>query len=167
MKQVLVPGVLAGFMLLSHGAMLAQQSSGADAGQTVSDQDIQMLRSDLRSQKKQIIAQNMQLTDAQAEKFWPVYDAYTQETTRLGDTRSALIKEYAQSYDTMTDMQADSLLKRYAALDESTAHLRQEWIDKFRKVLTGKQTALFFQLDRRIALAFDLQLASAIPMVKQ
>lgn len=167
MKQVFVLGVLAGVVLLSQGAMLAQQSNGADAGQTVSDQDIQMLRSDLRSQKKQIIAQNMQLTDAQAVKFWPVYDAYTQETTRLGDTRSALIKEYAESYDTMTDMQADSLLNRYAALDESTAHLHQEWIDKFRKVLTGKQTALFFQLDRRIALAFDLQLASAIPMVKQ
>jgi hypothetical protein len=37
----------------------------------VSEQDIQLIRSDIRSAKKQIIAASMQLTDAQAEKFWP------------------------------------------------------------------------------------------------
>ena len=108
----------------------------------------------------------MKLTDAQAQKFWPVYDAYTQETSKLGDARFALIKEYANSYENMTDAQADSLVKKMATLDEQTATLRAQWIPKFREELTGKQTALFFQLDRRITLLIDVQFAANIPIVK-
>ena len=157
-------------VLILPGAIVAQQQQSAPApqsGQTVTDQDIQMLRSDLRSAKKQIIAQNMTLTDAQAEKFWPIYDAYSQEMIKLNDTRFALIKEYADTYNTMTDAQANSLMKRQVALDQSFVQLRQAWIPKFEKVISPKQTLLFFQLDRRIALLTDLQLASVIPLVKQ
>ena len=107
-----------------------------------------------------------ELTDAQAEKFWPVYDAYTQETTKQGDATYALVKEYAQNYGTMTDAQADSLVDKLAAVDVQTATLRRDWLPKFRKVLTGKQAALFFQLDRRINLLLDLQFAANIPLVK-
>jgi Spy/CpxP family protein refolding chaperone len=160
-------------MMLLAAAFLAlpqlsnAQAAAAQSGQTVTDQDIQMLRSDLRSAKKQIVAQNMTLTDAQAEKFWPVYDAYTVETTRLNDTRIALIKQYADTYNTMTDAQANSLLKQALALDESYVKLRQTWVPKFEKVISPTQTAVFFQIDRRIGLLVDLQLASSIPLAKQ
>lgn len=171
-KSLISVALLALIALVLPNAIFAQQQavpgqSAAQSGQTVTEQDIQMLRSDLRSQKKQIIAQNMSLTDAQAEKFWPVYDAYTQETIKLNDTRWALIKEYAESYNNMTDAQANSLMDRQIALDQSFVSLRKAWVPKFEKVLSPKQTALFFQLDRRIALLADLQLASMIPMIKQ
>ena len=91
---------------------------------------------------------------------------YAQETTKLGDARYALIKEYANNYEDMTDAQAESLVNKMAALDEQTATLRQQWIPKSGKVLTGKQNALFFQLDRRITLLLDLQFAANIPLVK-
>ena len=167
MKKLVIAFVLIMMSLLwISGTASAQQPTAASSGQTVSDQDIELMRSDVRSAKKQIIAANMQLTDAQAEKFWPVYDAYTQETTKVGDARIALIKDYANSYNSMTDAQADALLKQLAALDKSAASLREQWIPKFRAVLSGKQTALFFQLDRRIGLIIDLQIASEIPLVK-
>lgn len=148
----------------------AQQSppdAAVQSGQAVTDQDIQMLRSNLRSKKKQIIAQNMTLTDAQAQKFWPMYDAYTQETIKLNDTRYALIKEYAQDYNTMTDAQASSLMKRQREVDQQFIQLRDAWTPKFETIISPKQTARFFQLDRRIGLLTDLQLASKIPLVKE
>ncbi len=157
--------ILAGAFVL-QGAAFAQQAQPA-ATPTVSDQDIQLLREDIRSQKKQIVAANLQLSDAEATKFWPVYDAYTQETIKIGDQRYALIKEYAQTYDTMTDVQAKSLIKRWAAVDQQFVSLRTQWMPKFEAVVPGKKAALFFQLDRRVALLIDLQLASMIPMVKQ
>ena len=169
MKKFVIAFLL-GTSLCFIQAAAAQQPAAAGSGAKASDQeidkDIELLRSDLRSARKQLIALNMNLTDAQAEKFWPVSDAYTQEIMKLGDARYALIKDYAKSYDTMTDAQADDLLKRNAALDQQVATLRQQWIPKFRKVLTGRQTALFFQLDKRISLLVDLQLASEIPLVK-
>ena len=125
-----------------------------------------MLRADLRSAKKQIIAQNVQLTDTQAEKFWPVYDAYSKELAKLGDERQAIIENYAKNYNTITDAQADDLVKRILAVDALAATTRQQWAPKFRKVLTGKQTALFLQLDRRISLLIEIQVASIIPLVK-
>jgi Spy/CpxP family protein refolding chaperone len=162
LRLVLLLGVS---LCLARSTAFAQLA-GTTSMPTVSEQDIQLLRSDVRSEKKQLVAANMNLTDAQAVKFWPVYDAYTQETTKLSDARYALIKEYAKVYDTMTDAQADDLLKRMAPLDQSAASLREDWIPKFRQVLTGKQTALFFQLDRRINLIIDLQIAAVIPLVK-
>jgi Spy/CpxP family protein refolding chaperone len=164
MKKSIALGLLGGSLLLLQGAGFAQSS---DQTVTVTDQDIHMLREDMRSDKKQIIAANMNLTATQATKFWPVYDAYSQETKKLQDNRYALIKEYAQAYDNMTDAQALSLTKRASALDESNVQLRQQWIPKFSAVLTPKQTAVFFQLDRRIALIVDFQLASIIPLAKQ
>src|SRR5271165_4441990 len=157
--------ILTGALVLP-GTAFAQQPQ-PDSTPTVSDQDVQLMRQDIRSQKKQIIAANLQLTDAEATKFWPVYDAYTVETTKIGDTREALIKEYAQTCDTMTDVQAKSLIKRWGATDQQFVNLRMQWMPKFEAVLPGKKAALFFQIDRRVALLIDLQLASMIPMVKQ
>ena len=124
MKKLAIVLVIGTSLLLIQSVAFAQKSETPASGPTVSEQDIELLRSDIRSAKKQIIAENMKLTDAQAQKFWPVYDAYTQETTKLGDARFALIKEYANSYENMTDAQADSLVNKMATLDEQTATLR-------------------------------------------
>jgi len=163
--------ILAGALMLP-GAALAQQAQPAQPTQqsstpTVTDQDIQMLREDIRSQRKQIIAANLQLTDTEATKFWPVYDAYMEAVRKNADGRIALIKEYAQSYDNMTDAQALSLVKRWGALDQSFTNTRVQWMPKFEAVLPGKKAALYYQLDRRVSMIIDLQMMSLIPLVKQ
>src|ERR1700751_4675194 len=76
---------------ISMGHVQAQ----APSAQSSADQDIDLLRKDIRSQKKQIIAANMQLTDAETEKFWPVYDQYTAELVKINDAKYAAIKDYA------------------------------------------------------------------------
>jgi len=166
MKKLAMALVMGMSLLFIQSAAFAQKSESSTSASAGIEQDVQLLRSDIRSAKKQIIAENMKLTDAQAAKFWPVYDEYTQETTKLGDASYALVKEYAQNYGSMTDAQADSLVDKMATLDVQTATVREEWIPKFRKVLSGKQAALFFQLDRRINLLLDLQFAANIPLVK-
>ena len=165
MKKTMVAVLmLAGATLVKSGVLFAQAQATAQAG--VTDKDVQLLRQDVRSQKKQIVAANMQLTDAEAEKFWPVYDQYTADMKKLGDTRVALIKQYAQNYDTLTDAQANDLMQKWGGLEESVAQLRLKYIPNFEKVVSAKKTALFFQIDRRLSLIIDLQLASAIPLVQ-
>jgi hypothetical protein len=161
-KSVIAVLILAGVMLANDRVLFAQDS----ANSTVTDQDVQLLRKDLRSQRKQLIAANLPLTDAEAVKFWPVYDQYQAEITKIGDTRFGLIKEYATNYNTLTDTQADDLITRMIGVDESLVQLRQKYIPIVEKVLPGKKTAMFFQMDRRVALMIDLQLASMIPIVQ-
>jgi hypothetical protein len=159
---------LTGAYLLNGGRSFAQDASTTASLQSQSsmDQQIDLLRKDLRSQKRQIIAANMKLTDAEAEKFWPTYDQYTADLVKINDVKYALIKEYAQSYNSLTDEQGDSLSKRWLTLDESIVQLRLKYVPIFRKVLSGRSTALFFQLDRRVQLMIDLQLAQSIPLVE-
>jgi len=131
-----------------------------------SDMEIDLLRKDLRSQKKQIIAANMKLTDKEAEKFWPLYDEYTTETIKINDTKYQLIQGYAQNYDQMTAEQAEQYVRGLVAVDQSTSQLRLTYWPKFRNVISAKSTALFFQLDRRLTMLIDVQLASQIPLLQ-
>ncbi len=165
-KKMTVVFVLASACFLVGPAAHAQAAASKDS-QTVSEDDIKLLRQDVRSQKKQLIAANLTLTDAEATKFWPVYDQYSAEMTKIGDQRYALIKEYAQSFASLTEDQALSLLNRSLALDEAVEQLRIKYVPIINKVLAGKKTATFFQMDRRITSIIDLQLASQIPLVQE
>ena len=158
--------VLASTWVLAVPAAHAQAAASKDSP-TVTDQDIQLLRQDLRSNKKQIIAANLTLTDAEATKFWPVYDQYAAEMTKIGDKKSALIKEYAQNFGSLTDAQAENLLNRSLALDEQVAQLRIKYVPIVSKVLPGTKTATFFQIERRLTGLIDLQISSQIPLVQQ
>jgi hypothetical protein len=140
--------------------------SGRAAAQDPSDEDIKLFRKDIRSVRKQIIAANMDLSDAEAEQFWPVFDRYTAELVTITDRKYALLKEYAQKYTTITGEEAEKYIRGRAAVDESIMQLRLKYLPLFQKVLPGKSTALFFQIDWRLGLIMDLQLASQTPLIE-
>jgi hypothetical protein len=144
----------------------ASAGNSSQASQPSVDQDIDMLRKDLRSQKKQIIAANLQLTDKEAEKFWPLYDQYTAELVQINNAKYSSLKDYVTNYNTLTDQQALSLTQNVLGVDGSVALLRQKYMPMFQQVISGKKTALFFQLDRRLVMLIDIQLAAAVPMVQ-
>jgi hypothetical protein len=141
------------------------QTPSDNSPQNATDQDIDLLRKDVRSQKRQIIASTLQLSDQEAVKFWPLYDQYTADLVKINDAKYAAIKEYAASYSTMTDEQATGLVRKMLGVDRSVAELRLRYISIFNNVIPGRKTAVFFQLDRRLVMLIDLQLASQIPMI--
>jgi hypothetical protein len=124
-----------------------------------------MLRANLRANRKELMAQNMDLTADEATKFWPIFDQYRKEAIKPNDERWALIKEYAANYQTMTDAQAQDYMKRATAVDQQLLALRLKYVPVFEKVTSAKKTALWYQIDRHIDLMINLQLSSMIPMV--
>lgn len=169
LKKLFVIGVL----LMCSVSMFAQDSEKSTArvseagtqSNNISDQDIEMLRADLRAQRKQITAQNMTLTADEATKFWPIFDQYRQEAIKTNDERWALIKDYVANYNTMTDVQAQDYIQRSTAVDQQLLALRMKYVPVFEKVISPKKTALWYQIDRRIDLLINLQLSTQIPMV--
>ena len=165
--------ILATFGLAVPGAYAQQtnrpdtaKAAPAEAPRPISDEDIQLLRKDIRVQRKQLIAANLPLTPSEAEKFWPVYDQYVSELVSNNDKKYALIKQYVQTGGVLTDNQADDAVKQWVSVDQSVAALRLKYIPVFRKVLSAKNEALYYQLDRRVQLMIDLQLMALIPMVQ-
>jgi Spy/CpxP family protein refolding chaperone len=144
----------------------AQSGSGADAQpSSINNKDVEMLRANLRANRKELMAQNMNLTADEATKFWPIFDQYRKEAIKPNDDRWALIKEYAANYNTMTDAQAEDYMKRATAVDQQLVALRLRYVPVFEKIISAKKTALWYQIDRHIDLMVNLQLSSVIPMV--
>lgn len=131
------------------------------------ERDLALLRRDLRSDKKQLIALNVPLTADEATKFWPVYDQYAGEMSKVYDEFYAIIKEYAANQKTLTDAQASSMINRWAAIQVQQAQTRQRYIPIVEKVIPARKAALFFQIDRRLYELMDLQVAAQIPLVAQ
>jgi len=123
------------------------------------------MRLDLRSNRKKVIAANMKLAPDEGRWFWPTFDEYVKELVQINNAKYDLIKEYLQN-ENMTDEQADSLSKRWLAVDESVLQLRLKYIPIFRRALSAKATAQFFQLDRRVQMMIDLQLLGSIPLIE-
>jgi hypothetical protein len=147
-------------------AASSRSSTADNTTGAITDQQLALLRRDIRSIKKQLIAANLTLTDNEATKFWQVYEQYSAETERINDTRTAIIKEYSDEYGTLTDDQADNLIRRWLDTDIEQTKLRQRYVAIFRTVLPGKKAATFFQLDRRISTMIDVQLTSQLPLAQ-
>jgi Spy/CpxP family protein refolding chaperone len=133
--------------------------------EAITDQEIMLLQQNVRDQRRQIVAANLPLTTEEATKFWPVYDEYISEVTKILDGRYAQIKEYAGHYDTMDDKQAMDYIGKLFDADKALMDLRVKSMPTFEKVLPKKKSAMFLQMDRRLQMMIDLQRASLIPLI--
>ncbi len=123
------------------------------------------MRQDLRAKKRQIIADNLPLSQSEAEKFWPIYQRYADELQHINDEKYVLLKNYAQSWGDMSNQDALIYIRRWLEVDQKAQALRVQYVPIVAQILTGKGTATFFQLDRRVAMLIDVQLSSQIPLL--
>lgn len=131
---------------------------------TVTDEDIALLRKDIRAMKMQVIGQNMSLSDAEAQKFWAIYKHYADDLHEVHNEKYALFKQYAETWATMTDQDALIYIRHSMEVDAQAQALRLKYVPLVNEVLPGKKAATFFQLERRLCLMVDLQLFSQIPL---
>jgi hypothetical protein len=147
--------------------------SGATAiGQTVlvqvkplTDDDIKLMRQDVQAVKDDVIQDTMQFTAAEGKAFWPIYKQYAEGQRAIAEQRFAVIMDYAKNLDTMTNAQANGLSQRMLQVEDNTQALRKKYLPKFEAALGAKRAAKFFQVDNRLTMFVNIQLASAIPLI--
>ena len=131
---------------------------------TVTDEDIALLRKDLRAMKMQVIGQNMSLSEEEGQKFWPIYNHYVKDLQQVNDRKYALLKQYAEMWATMSDQDAMIYVRNWLEADGQAQALRLKYVPVVSQVLPGRKAATFFQIDRRLNMMIDLQLFSQIPL---
>jgi hypothetical protein len=131
---------------------------------TVSDEDIALLRKDLRAMKMQVIGQNMSLSEEEGQKFWPIYNHYVKDLHEVNNQKYALLKQYAEMWATMSDQDALIYVRNWLEADGQAQALRLKYVPVVSQVLPGRKAATFFQLDRRLNMIIDLQLFGQIPL---
>ena len=167
-RFLIVLAILAFPALLTCPAIRAQETTRTNVADrtSVPEAELDLMRKDLRSKRKQVIAANIQMTDAEAEKFWPIYDQYAADQRKAYDIHYELLREYAANERTMSDALAMSLTKRWSEADTAKAQLRVKYFPMFEKALGGKRAARICQLDRMLTLMIDLQIGSEVPLIQ-
>jgi hypothetical protein len=128
---------------------------------------LQMLKHDLRAEKKDIVTKGMQtFTDEEAKRFWPIYDAYNAELGNFVDARYALLKAYADDYDKMTDAKATELLNRRLSIQKQRALLDEKYRKQFATALSPRRLVRFYQIEHEFDLLLELQVVSQTPKMK-
>ena len=128
--------------------------------------NMDLVQEKIRTDKKLFIATNMELTESEAKTFWPVYEAYQAELKKLRDREINLIEKFAAAYETMSDDVAKNLLNDSLSISSDHQNLNQSFLPKFRKVLSDKKVARYYQLESKINAVVEYEFAKRIPLVK-
>jgi len=145
-------------------AVEADTLSNADAQKNIQEY-IELMRSDVRQQKAETLAAVMQLSVADAAKFWPIYAEYDAELKKLNDLRVANIQEYARAYDQMTNEKADELIHKALAYRRQRPELVAKYYERVKQALGATTAARFFQIEDQLLSIIDLQIDSSLPIV--
>ncbi len=179
MKRIQWWGLLLLFMALGPWTLAQQRSAPAKekasrptqapnlTQQANVNEYIELIRSNVRQEKAQILGAVMALSAADAAKFWPIYYEYDNELAKLNKMRSDNILEYAKVYDKMTDEKADALIATAIQYEKQRSELLAKYYPKMKGALGAIEAARFLQVEHQLLLLIDLQLASNLPLVEE
>ena len=131
------------------------------------ESDIELLRSDLRTEKIDIVKNAIHVEGAKADAFWPVYRKYQGDLDKIGDKRLALIKDYGDHMDKMTDDKAKSLVKQALDLQSARTDVLKKYYGQFEKVLGATEAAKLVQVEHLMMSLMDVQLQANLPLIEK
>ena len=117
--------------------------------------------------KKDLVNAFMSIPASQNNAFWSLYDQYENERKAYGRQRIALIEQYANEYDSLNDQKAILLMNKKIALYNSFGTLQKKYFERMTKVIGGKQSARFFQLEDYLENSIRLSIQDEIPFIDQ
>ncbi|HUO33549.1 MAG TPA: hypothetical protein VMU43_01015 [Candidatus Acidoferrum sp.] len=152
-----------------QSAQSSQSSQSPDAHTQAKNlqEYINLMRSNVRDQKAEIMGSVMELNIEDSAKFWPIYNEYDAELTKLNDLRIANIKDYAANYSQMTDDKADELVHNALDYQKQRGQLLAKYYEIMKQSLGAVTAARFLQVEDQLLLIIDLQIVSSLPIVSQ
>jgi len=142
---------------------------GQAQAQESEQMNMEILKEKIKADKKLVVAGNMNLTDAEAKNFWPLYDGYQKELEQINQRLLTTIKSYADAYNAgkgeISNDTAKKLLADALGVEESEVKLRQSYSAKLGKVLPATKVARYLQIESKIRAIVRFELAAQIPLV--
>jgi len=127
---------------------------------------VEVVRSTIKTEKKALIADVMQLTDEESKVFWPVYNEFEEKYYKLNSDYYNLVQEFADNYENMSADKATELLMSATKSHTEKAKLEKQYIKQMLKVLPPQKALRFFQASNKISAMIDAELASEIPLLE-
>lgn len=130
--------------------------------------NMQILRDKIKADKKLLVAVNMELTEAEAKGFWPIYDAYQKDLQKMNRRIVGLLESYAADYrgKSLTDDKAKKLIDEAIAIEVAEANLKSAYAPKLAKALPVKKVARYLQIENKIRAVIKYDLVQGVPLVQ-
>jgi hypothetical protein len=156
---------LAGFVAAALLVVAGWVPNVKAAEELTIDQQVALIRSLSEAQRTATMAANVVLTEAEGAKFWPLYRDYRNEVAKINDKMIALLKDYADNFEAMTDAKAKAYISDYLSVQKARLDLKSQYVGKFDKVLPPIKTARVLQIETKLDSMVDAGLAKTIPLV--
>ena len=124
------------------------------------------LRQEATRDKRGLVERNMQLTAAEATRFWPVYDAYQQQLDRVVERENRLILDYINAEDRMTDANAKRIARDLLKAEDEEQSLRAKQFRRMLAVLPPKKAVRYLQIENKLRTLQRYDVAEHIPLVR-
>jgi hypothetical protein len=148
-----------------QGAVPASVSKEALPSPATVEEVLKTMRADMQIARADLMAKNLSLSTGQAAKFWPMFETYQKEQNVIMDEQMKGIQKYAEGFQTLDDATALTLMNAHLDRDARMVALRQRWLKEFQTVLPTRLGVRALQIDRRLSLLAQLEIASKIPLV--
>lgn len=156
-------------LLLSTGSVAQETKTSEiilpEIGSGSVDAYIEALKSDIGAKTRKITEANMQLTAKEAALFWPIYDRYDYDLSKLNYEKSQQYDFYATNYKTLSNKQAEHLLKQLSSIERRKLSLEEKYLREMAKELPAKTVLRFVQISRQVDRLVSLKIMSGIPLV--
>ena len=157
-------------LFLACAAVVAGAFKQEDASVQSREQNfreyVTLLRADIKAERKDIITQMMHFDTAEAEAFWPIFEQYDRELTKIGDVRVNLMVDYARDYENLTEDQADALMSKALDLEAQRVMLKKKYFDRMKTAISAAEAAKFFLVENQMQHLIDLQVSALLPTVQ-
>jgi hypothetical protein len=155
-------------MRLIAALALAAGLAAPAMAQNTATTNMEILRQKIKADKKLVVSQNLNLTDAEGTAFWPVYEGYQKDLQQINQRLTAAIRAYADAYNKgpVTNETAKKLLDESLAIDEAEAKLKSAATPKILAALPATKAARYIQIENKIRAAVRYELAASIPLVE-
>jgi hypothetical protein len=130
--------------------------------------NMQILRDKIKTDKKLVVASNMELTESEAKDFWPIYDQYQKDLQKINQRIANVLEGYAADFrgKSLTDEKAKKLIEEAVAIEQAEANLKSTYAPKLSKVLPVKKVARYLQIENKIRALIKYDLAQGVPLVQ-
>jgi hypothetical protein len=128
--------------------------------------EVALTRSIIQAERQAIVAANLPMPEEQSKAFWPVYREYRGALAKVGDRFVALVENYANSYENMTDAAAQPIIDEMFAIQKEELKIKMDWLPKLAKVLPPATLARFIQIENKLDAIIRFELADEIPLAE-
>ncbi|MDH3511030.1 MAG: hypothetical protein OER85_09295 [Gammaproteobacteria bacterium] len=156
MRQIESLALAAVLIMAPSSGLMAQQQRD----------NIEIVKSQVKTNRQALVAENLMLSESESELFWPVYRDFHMERDLLVDRRIKILREFRDNFDGLRDAQATQMLDDYLALQEDFLKLRKQYLKKFRRVLSDKKTLRYYQIENKLDMIIEYELSQVVPLAQ-